>query len=193
MKPSSVLISENGLLKLDVIDISVQLEDDGSKRQRVDDSSLLIAPEVVANTPCLKSDVWSLGMSVIEMVEGKHPYSSYKVMRIIREVLNEKPPTLSPSECSCTLVDFVNRCLVREPTNRASVRELLEVGIGKQTSRLASLRKGIRRKDTEQRILAVSVESCAADSQCRACNVDMPLCNPFHFSSCRDVCSIHGP
>ena len=180
-------------MKLSNFSFATELDHSFSERCEAYGTCMYMAPEVYEGKSCLKSDVWSLGMSVIEMVEGKHPYSSYKVMRIIREVLNEKPPTLSPSECSCTLVDFVNRCLVREPTNRASVRELLEVGIGKQTSRLASLRKGIRRKDTEQRILAVSVESCAAYSQCRECNVDMPLCNPFHFSSCRDVCSIHGP
>ena len=120
MKPSSVLISENGLLKLDVCDVSVQVEDDGSKRQRVDDSSLLIAPEVVANTPCLKSDVWCIGMSVMKMMEGR------------RRVMNNREAIEEPySLCgwSYDLIDFVSHCLVRDVEKRASVSELLEVSI----------------------------------------------------------------
>ena len=120
MKPSSVLISENGLLKLDVCDVSVQLEDNGSKRQRVDDSSLLIAPEVVANTPCLKSDVWCIGMSVMKMMEGR------------RRVMNNREAIEEPySLCgwSYDLIDFVSHCLVRDVEKRASVSELLEVSI----------------------------------------------------------------
>ena len=119
MKPSSVLISENGLLKLDVCDVSVQVEDDGSKRQRVDDSSLLIAPEVVANTPCLKSDVWSLGMSVMKMTEGWDPFATNT---------NEMDGR-NHSKWSYELADFVSRCLLMDVNARASVRDLLNVSV----------------------------------------------------------------
>ena len=115
-----MLISEKGLLKLDVCDVSVQVEDDGSKRQRVDDSSLLIAPEVVANTPCLKSDIWCIGMSVLKMMEGR------------RRVMNNREAIEEPySLCgwSYDLIDFVSHCLVRDVEKRASVSEMLEVSI----------------------------------------------------------------
>ena len=119
MKPSSVLISENGLLKLDVIDVSVQLEDDGSKRQRVVDSSLLIAPEVVANTPCLKSDVWSLGMSVMKMTEGWDPFATN----------TKEMDGKTRSKWSYELMDFASRCLLMDVNARASVRDLLNVSV----------------------------------------------------------------
>ena len=119
MKPSSVLISENGLLKLDVCDVSVQLEDDGSKRQRVDDSSLFRAPEVVANTPCLKSDIWCIGMSVMKMMEGRR--------RVMNREATEEPYSLCG--WSYDLIDFVSHCLVRDVAKRASVSELLEVSV----------------------------------------------------------------
>ena len=119
MKPANVLISENGLLKLDVCDASVQLEDDGSKRQRVVDSSLLIAPEVVANTPCLKSDVWSLGMSVMKMTEGWDPFATNT---------NEMDGR-NHSKWSYELADFVSRCLLMDVNARASVRDLLNVSV----------------------------------------------------------------
>ena len=119
MKPSSVLISENGLLKLDAIDVSVQLEDDGSKRQRVVDSSLLIAPEVVANTPCLKSDVWSLGMSVLKMTEGWDPFATN----------TKEMDWKNRSKWSYELTDFISRCLLMDVNARASVRDLLNVSV----------------------------------------------------------------
>ena len=120
MKPSSVLISENRLLKLDVCDVSVQLEDDGSKRQRVDDSSLFRAPELCDGVYCYKSDVWCVGMSVMKMMEGRCP------------VMNNREAIEEPySLCgwSYDLIDFVSHCLMRDVEKRASVAELLEVSI----------------------------------------------------------------
>lgn len=120
MKPSSVLISENRLLKLDVCDVSVQLEDDGSKRQRVDDSSLFRAPELCDGVYCYKSDVWCVGMSVMKMMEGRCP------------VMNNREAIEEPySLCgwSYDLIDFVSHCLVRDVEKRASVSELLEVSV----------------------------------------------------------------
>ena len=119
MKPSSVLISENGLLKLDVIDVSVQLEDDGSKRPRVDDSSLLIAPEVVANTPCLKSDIWCIGMSVMKMTKGWNPFATN----------TKEMDGKTRSKWSYELIDFASRCLLMDVNARASVRDLLNVSV----------------------------------------------------------------
>ena len=119
MKPSSVLISENGLLKLDVCDVSLQLEDDGSKRQRVDDSSLLIAPEVVANTSCLKSDIWCIGMSVLKMTKGWNRFDTDT------NEMTEK----THSKWSYELTDFVSRCLLMDVNARASVVDLLNVSI----------------------------------------------------------------
>ena len=120
MKPSSVLISENRLLKLDVCDVSVQLEDDGSKRQRVDDSSLFRAPELCDGVYCYKSDVWCVGMSVMKMMEGRCP------------VMNNREAIEEPSSLcgwSYDLIDFVSHCLVRDVEKRASVSELLEVSV----------------------------------------------------------------
>ena len=119
MKPSSVLISENGLLKLDVCEISLQLEDDGSKRQRVDDSSLLIAPEVVANTPCLKSDIWCIGMSVLKMTKGWDPFATD----------TNEDDGRNHFKWSYELTDFVSRCLLMDVNARASVRDLLNVSV----------------------------------------------------------------
>ena len=75
----------------------------------------------------MKSDVWSLGMSVIEMAEGKHPLASCTSFQVMKKVCDGEPPSLSSSEWSSDLVDFVKCCLVKDVNERCSVDDLLKV------------------------------------------------------------------
>ena len=88
-----------------------------------------MGPEVYEGGACLKSDVWSLGMSVIEMAEGRHPLASCTSFQVMKKVCDGEPPCLSSSEWSSDLVDFVKRCLVKDVNRRSSVGELLKVGV----------------------------------------------------------------
>ena len=97
--------------------------DDGS----MCDALLYQAPEVFKNGAELKSDVWSLGMRMIEMVGGRNPYVGMTTKEFKNELLNKRPPSFSSSGWSNDLVDFVKRCLVKDVNERASVDELLEV------------------------------------------------------------------
>ena len=97
--------------------------DDGSMY----DALLYQAPEVLKVGAELKSDVWSLGMSMIEMVGGRNPYVGLTSTEFKNELLNKSPPSLSSSGWSDDLVDFVKKCLVKDVNERASVEELLEV------------------------------------------------------------------
>ena len=91
--------------------------------------SLCMAPEVFTDGAVLKSDVWSLGMSVIEMAEGRNPFVRMSSTEFKKELLNKHPPSFSSSGWSDDLVDFVNRCLVKDVNERASVEELLKVSV----------------------------------------------------------------
>ena len=99
--------------------------DDGSTY----DSLLHQAPEVFKDGAELKSDVWSLGMSMIEMVGGRNPYVGLTSTEFKNELLNKRPPSFSSSGWSNDLVDFVKRCLVKDVNERASVEELLKVSV----------------------------------------------------------------
>ena len=99
--------------------------DDGS----MCDALLYQAPEVFKDGTGLKSDVWSLGMSMIEMVGGRNPYVGLTSTEFKNELLNKSPPSLSSSGWSDDLVDFVKRCLVKDVNERASVEALLEVSV----------------------------------------------------------------
>ena len=89
-----------------------------------DDDSLYKAPEEFEGHRCMKSDVWSLGISIIEMAEGKHPFAGFS-----EEEVKNAMPSLS-SAWSGDLVDFVSKCLVKDVNERSSVEELLKVSVG---------------------------------------------------------------
>ena len=99
--------------------------DDGSMY----DALLYQAPEVLKDGVELKSDVWSLGMSMIEMVGGRNPYVGLTSKEFKNELLSKPPPSLSSSVWSNDLVDFVKRCLVKDVNERASVEALLKVSV----------------------------------------------------------------
>ena len=116
-------------------------------------TTLFSAPEWSRGIACLKSDVWSLGMSVIEMAEGKHPLASCTSFQVMKKVCDGEPPSLSSSEWSSDLVEFVKRCLVKDVNRRSSVEELLRVGVSSVSLDIASLRARRRGANRERRQL----------------------------------------
>ena len=72
------------------------------------------------------ADIWSLGITALEMAEGKPPYGDIHPMRAIFMIPTKPPPTFRDSELwSPQFIDFVSRCLVKSPEKRATASELL--------------------------------------------------------------------
>ena len=117
------------MIKLGDFGLAVQLEHSCSKRNTLCGTSWYVGPEVYEEEACLKSDVWALGISVIEMAEGKNPFAGMTSAKIMNLVLNKSPPSLSSSGWSSDLVDFVKKCLVKDVNERASVNDLLKVSV----------------------------------------------------------------
>ena len=89
-----------------------------------------MAPERYKGATEMKSDVWSLGISLIELAEGKNPFAEKESSaEIMYAVLMEQPPSLFSSTWSTEFVDFVNKCLVKDVKERWSVKELMEVSV----------------------------------------------------------------
>ena len=114
------------MIKLGDFGLAVQLEHSCSKRNTTCGTSLYMGPEVYGEGAELKSDVWALGMSVIEMAESKNPFARCTSAQVMNRVMNMPPPSLSSSGWSSDLVDFVKKCLVKDVKKRASVNELLK-------------------------------------------------------------------
>ena len=126
IKPDNLFISENGVIKLGDFGLAVQLEHSCSKRNTTCGTSLYMAPEVYEEEACLKSDVWALGISIIEMAENKNPYVGMTSAKVMNQVLSKPSPSLTSSGWSSDLVDFVKQCLVKDVKKRAPVEELLK-------------------------------------------------------------------
>ena len=129
IKPDNLFISESGVIKLGDFGLAVQLEHSCSKRNTVCGTSWYMGPEVYGSGACLKSDVWSLGISIIEMAENKNPFADCTSYQVMKKVCFGEPPCLTSSGWSGDLVKFVSKCLVKDVNERASVDDLLEVSV----------------------------------------------------------------
>ena len=87
-----------------------------------------MAPEVIQEIgyDCV-ADIWSLGITALEMAEGKAPYAEIHPMRAIFMIPTKPPPSFrNPDKWSPDFTDFVSRCLVKKPEERATASELLQ-------------------------------------------------------------------
>lgn len=120
------------MIKVGDFGLAVQLEHSCSRRNTTCGTSWYMAPEVYEEEACLKSDVWALGISIIEMAEGRNPYAGMTSARIVNQILNKPPPTLVSSGWSSDLIDFVTQCLMKDVKQRASADDLLKVCRGRR-------------------------------------------------------------
>ena len=107
----------------------MQLEHSCSKRDTQCGTSLYMAPEVYDGQTVLKSDVWSLGITLMELAEGKNPFADCTSAQVMKTVYLGDPPSLSGEKWSSEFVDFVGKCLVKDVEERWDAGELMNVRV----------------------------------------------------------------
>ncbi|CAJ0934980.1 unnamed protein product, partial [Mesorhabditis belari] len=128
IKAGNILLTLEGHAKLADFGVAGQLTDTMAKRNTVIGTPFWMAPEVIEEIGYdTKADMWSLGITSIEAAEGRPPYAEIHPMRAIFMIPTKPPPTLkNPEDWSHEFNDFVLRCLVKKPEDRATAAELLE-------------------------------------------------------------------
>eukprot|EP00300_Choanocystis_sp_HF-7_P027154 c32224_g1_i1.p1 GENE.c32224_g1_i1~~c32224_g1_i1.p1 ORF type:complete len:432 (-),score=63.17 c32224_g1_i1:138-1433(-) len=128
IKAGNLLMDEKGHVKLADFGVSAQLSNTWSKRKSVIGTPFWMAPEVIQQSDYNgRADVWSLGITCIEMAEGRPPYADVHPMRAIFIIPAQPPPSLtSPSKWSPEFNDFISLCLSKEPSERPTPEALLK-------------------------------------------------------------------
>ncbi|XP_034997892.1 TRAF2 and NCK interacting kinase b isoform X3 [Hippoglossus stenolepis] len=132
IKGQNVLLTENAEVKLVDFGVSAQLDRTVGRRNTFIGTPYWMAPEVIAcdenpdATYDFKSDLWSLGITAVEMAEGAPPLCDMHPMRALFLIPRNPAPRLKSKKWSKKFQSFIESCLVKSHSQRPSTEQLLK-------------------------------------------------------------------
>lgn len=133
LKAGNILFTLDGDIKLADFGVSAKNTRTIQRRDSFIGTPYWMAPEVVMcetskDRPYdYKADVWSLGITLIEMAEIEPPHHELNPMRVLLKIAKSEPPTLAqPSKWSSNFKDFLKKCLEKNVDSRWTTSQLLQ-------------------------------------------------------------------
>jgi serine/threonine protein kinase len=149
VKSDNVLVGFDGSVKLTDFGFCAQLATTESLRTTMVGTPYWMSPEVIKKLKYdRKVDIWSLGILLIEMIDGSPPYINEQPFRAMCKIaMLEEPPSINPesqSRISRDAKNFLERCLTIDPKKRADTTELIQHLFIKRAKPLKSLCPNIK-------------------------------------------------
>ncbi|XP_055004874.1 serine/threonine-protein kinase 10 isoform X2 [Boleophthalmus pectinirostris] len=133
LKAGNILFMLDGDIKLADFGVSAKNNKTLQRRDSFIGTPYWMAPEVVMcetmkDAPYdYKADIWSLGITLIELAQIEPPHHELNPMRVLLKIAKSEPPTLDyPHKWSSEFNDFLRRCLDKNPETRPTAAQLLE-------------------------------------------------------------------
>lgn len=162
VKPSNILLNSKGQLKLCDFGISGYLEDSIARTKDVGCRPYMSPERLMAAQEeyDIRTDVWSLGITLIEVARGEFPYPNFNdkcIFAQLQQVVYGDPLFMNPADnFSQRTVQFVNFCLTKEYTDRPTYEELMQTDFYLHYSQLQMKEEHL--KAYVQRMLAIAGE-----------------------------------
>jgi len=126
VKAANILLTEDGKAKIADFGISTNIDGAKTNAKTMIGTPYWMAPEIMDESYNNKVDIWSIGITAIEMAEGEPPNYHMKPFQLMLKLPNDPPPKLkNPSRYSNEFSQFIAACLQKSALSRPTAAQLL--------------------------------------------------------------------